>query len=179
MFYWKFCWPNHMSPKQIDRTVYTVMTNFFSQTHTYLIWWNHGSDKSTLLEISVNKKFVKLGGSPGTVVMAGDSSSEGRGFESQHRIMDGHFSHIFVVKIVFMFVWKDKNKQLRDREWLTWIVPIQKCRVLVLRIRTLGTERSVVPRSVWPEKNRQMSIKVAQNDFTRKMIYFDTFTKSP
>ena len=31
--------------------------------------------------------------------------------------------------------------------------------------------------SVWPEKNRQMSIKVAQNDFTTKMIDFDTFTK--
>ena len=27
-------------------------------------------------------------------------------------------------------------------------------------------------------KNLQMSIKVAQNDFTRKMIDFDTFTKS-
>ena len=26
-------------------------------------------------------------------------------------------------------------------------------------------------------KNRQMSTKVAQNDFTRKMIDFDTFTK--
>ena len=26
-------------------------------------------------------------------------------------------------------------------------------------------------------KNRQMSIKVAQNDFTRKMIDFETFTK--
>ena len=31
--------------------------------------------------------------------------------------------------------------------------------------------------TVWPEKNRQMSIKVAQNDFTRKMIDFDTFRK--
>ena len=30
---------------------------------------------------------------------------------------------------------------------------------------------------VWPEKNRQMSIKVAKNDFTRKMIDFDTITK--
>ena len=29
----------------------------------------------------------------------------------------------------------------------------------------------------WPEKNRQISIKVAQNDFTRKMIDFDLFTK--
>ena len=31
--------------------------------------------------------------------------------------------------------------------------------------------------AVWPEKNRRMSIKVAQNDFTRKMKDFDTFTK--
>ena len=31
--------------------------------------------------------------------------------------------------------------------------------------------------SVWPEKSCQMSIKVAQNDFIREMIDFDTFTK--
>ena len=39
-------------------------------------------------------------GSPGLVVMGSDSHSKGRGFESRHRILDGHFSHIFVVKIV-------------------------------------------------------------------------------
>ena len=40
-------------------------------------------------------------GSPGLVVMGGDSSSEGRGFESQLRILDGDiFSHVFAVKIV-------------------------------------------------------------------------------
>ena len=46
-------------------------------------------------------------GSPGLVVMVNDSCSRGRGFESQHRILDGHdiFSHWFVVKIV-LFVWK-------------------------------------------------------------------------
>ena len=27
------------------------------------------------------------------------------------------------------------------------------------------------------QKNRKMSIKVAKNDFTKKMIDFDTFTK--
>ena len=32
-----------------------------------------------------------LGGSPGLVVMGGDSRSEGRGFKSQCRILDGHF----------------------------------------------------------------------------------------
>ena len=46
-----------------------------------------------------------VGGSPGLVVMGGDSCSEGRGFESRRRILDGHniFSHTFVVRIV-MFV---------------------------------------------------------------------------
>ena len=37
---------------------------------------------------------------PGLVVLRGDSCSEGRRFESQHRILDGQFSHLFVVKIV-------------------------------------------------------------------------------
>ena len=33
------------------------------------------------------------------MVMGGDSHSEGCRFESWHHILDGHFSHIFVVKI--------------------------------------------------------------------------------
>ena len=33
------------------------------------------------------------------MVMGGDSYSEGRGFESRYRILDGHFLHIFAVKI--------------------------------------------------------------------------------
>ena len=40
-----------------------------------------------------------MGGSPGLVVMGGDSCSKGRGFESQHPMLDGHFSHLFVVKL--------------------------------------------------------------------------------
>ena len=36
--------------------------------------------------------------------MGGDSCAKGRGFESQHRILDGHFSHLFVAKIVMFFV---------------------------------------------------------------------------
>ena len=43
---------------------------------------------------------MRLDGSRGVVIMGGDSYCEGRGFESQHRVLDGHFSHIFVVKIV-------------------------------------------------------------------------------
>ena len=39
------------------------------------------------------EKLARLGGSPGLVVMGVDSRSKGRGFESQRRILDGHFSH--------------------------------------------------------------------------------------
>ena len=45
-------------------------------------------------------KWCQKGGCPGLVVMGGDSCPEGLGFESLHHILDGHFSHIFVVKIV-------------------------------------------------------------------------------
>ena len=33
------------------------------------------------------------------MVMGGDSHSEGLGFESQCRLVNGHFSHEFVVKL--------------------------------------------------------------------------------
>ena len=42
--------------------------------------------------------------SPGLVVMGGDSRSEGCGLESQHRILDGHFSTLIFSKIVLTFV---------------------------------------------------------------------------
>ena len=34
------------------------------------------------------------------MIMGADSCSEGCGFESQHHILDGHFSHLFAVKIL-------------------------------------------------------------------------------
>ena len=37
------------------------------------------------------------------MVMGGDSRSEDCGLESQHCILDGHFSHSFVVKIGMLF----------------------------------------------------------------------------
>ena len=52
---------------------------------------------------TLSNKGPTLGGSTGLVVMGGDSCSEGRGFESWHHILDGHFSHIFGVKIGMMF----------------------------------------------------------------------------
>ena len=49
-------------------------------------------------------KFRTVGECPGLVVMGKDTCPEGCGFESRHYILVGHFSHIFVVKIVMMFV---------------------------------------------------------------------------
>ena len=42
-----------------------------------------------------------MDGSPGLVVMGGDSRSEGRGFEYQYHILDGHdiFHTNFFVKL--------------------------------------------------------------------------------
>ena len=40
--------------------------------------------------------------------MGGDSYLNDREFESQHRILDGHFSHLFVVKIA---VTKDEKNE--------------------------------------------------------------------
>ena len=51
----------------------------------------HRSQVSVFAKVN----FSVLGGSPGLVVMGGGSRSKGRGFESRHRILDGHdiFSH--------------------------------------------------------------------------------------
>ena len=46
------------------------------------------------------------------MVMGGDSCSLGRKFESQHRILDGHFSHKFVAKIVCLK--RQKINEARD-----------------------------------------------------------------
>ena len=46
--------------------------------------------------------------SPGLVVMGGDSCHEGCGFESQHCMLNGNFSHIYFVKMV-MFVYKGRK----------------------------------------------------------------------
>ena len=35
--------------------------------------------------------------------MEGDSFSDGHEFESQHHILDGHFSHLFALKFVMLF----------------------------------------------------------------------------
>ena len=55
--------------------------------------------------------FGDLSGSPGLVVMAGDSFSEGRGFESQHRKLDGRFHQYFAFKILVFEKTKINEKE--------------------------------------------------------------------
>ena len=45
------------------------------------------------------------------MVMGRDSHSKGRVFESWHRILDGHFSHIFVVKNCTVCLKRPKNEK--------------------------------------------------------------------
>ena len=44
------------------------------------------------------------------MVMGRYSCHGGRGFESQHCILDGHFSHIFAIKIVRCLFEMTENK---------------------------------------------------------------------
>ena len=65
---------------------------------------------------------------PGLVVMGRDSRSKGHEFESRHHLLDGHFSHIFVVKIV-MFVQKDR-KETKKRPGLAHFLTLKSARLL-------------------------------------------------
>ena len=51
-----------------------------------------------------DKEKWKWRGSLVLMVMRGDSCSEGCGFKSQHRKLDGHFSHVFFVKNCNVFL---------------------------------------------------------------------------
>ena len=56
--------------------------------------------------------------------MGRDSHSNGRGFDSRRRILDGHFSHLFAVKIVKFFLKKMKTKRGRGF-WLPCLKQLQ------------------------------------------------------
>ena len=67
------------------------------------------------VDVWINIKVaICRGGSPGLVVMGDDLFPRGCGYESRHRTLDGHFSHLFCVKIV-LFVWKDWKTRKRGR----------------------------------------------------------------
>ena len=51
------------------------------------------------------------------MVMGGDSHSKGRGFESRHRILDGHFFTYICCKNCIVCLKKTENKRKRGRVW--------------------------------------------------------------
>ena len=75
-------------------------------------------DRTSIVELLQNR--AVLGGSPGVVVMGDDSCSRGRGFESERRILDGHFLHCFVIKLYCLFE-KTKNVRKRGRGWAIFL----------------------------------------------------------
>ena len=56
----------------------------------------HKIERAKMYEKLCAKVDLGEGGSPGLVVMGGDSCSKGCEFESLHRILDGHF-HIYLL----------------------------------------------------------------------------------
>ena len=72
---------------------------------------------------------AKIYGSPGLVVMGGDSCSEGCGFKSQHRMLDGHF---------FTYIcWKNcndvclKRPKINDTRGRGWVIFYQKITLML------------------------------------------------
>ena len=61
---------------------------------------NHQNKLKAYLENSDYENNLKKGGSPGLVVNERNSQSRGFEFESQCRILDGHFSTLICCKIV-------------------------------------------------------------------------------
>ena len=64
----------------------TLSSGSQTNTRSSVVW---DTEKTKMKLISLSRE----GAGPGPVVMGGDSRFEGRGFESQCRILDGHFSH--------------------------------------------------------------------------------------
>ena len=70
--------------------------------------------ESTMIE---SLTFSYKGRSPGLVVMGRDSRSKDRGFESRHRILDGHFFTYICSKICNFFLKITKINKKESRCW--------------------------------------------------------------
>ena len=66
----------------------------------------------------LRQKLIKrLGGSPGLVVMGGDSHSKGCEFKPRHRILDGHNIFTMICKNCIVCLRGTENKRKRGRGW--------------------------------------------------------------
>ena len=76
------------------------------------------------------------------MVMGGDSSPEGHEFESKHRILHGHFSHIFDVKLYCLFEkYENKRKEAGDGLFLYILSTKQLGPRQRLNLRQLGSNK--------------------------------------
>ena len=67
-------------------------------------WVDRTATKLFISKTTVLSCLLLLKGPSGVVVMGGDSRSEGREFESQCHILDGHFFTLICCKIGLMFI---------------------------------------------------------------------------
>ena len=68
-----------------------------------------------------------MGGSPGLVVMGGDSCSEGCGFKSWHHILDGHFyTYICCKNCNDVFLKRPKINNKRGWGWPIFLKKVNK-----------------------------------------------------
>ena len=99
----QFCCRMFILPESIFTIISTTyrehLDSLFLNVASGLRLWQNSWVPLTQKVYTVSSNTNYMGGSPGLVVMGGGSRSKGRGFESRHHILDGHFSHIFVVKI--------------------------------------------------------------------------------
>ena len=84
-------WPIWKTWYLLELTLFQIHKSF-----SFMLGWCWCQAAKCCFYSSHNKLSKMKGGSPGLVVTGGDSCSEGHGFESQHHILDGHFSHLFV-----------------------------------------------------------------------------------
>ena len=107
---WSYLWKNNLSlgwnvPERGGGDKVLTWVSLLMQ-YSCLVDQSFGIVPHTYMHcITIQSLVTKFSG---LVVMGRDSRSKGHGFESWHRILDGHFSHIIVVKIV-LFVWKDRK----------------------------------------------------------------------
>ena len=95
----------------LTKTDFMITSTRHCQTVWLALWWTFTTFCilfSTFCESAEETRPLTKDArkeSPDLVVMGGDSCYEGCGFESQHHLLNRHFSHIFVVKMVMFLLW--------------------------------------------------------------------------
>ena len=161
------CFPLYLSPSLI---LWCIMDTGPAK-HPFTIsggWTKYNVQASQPTSITRFKKIVAkeiaLCGSPGLVVMGGDSRSKGRGFESRRLIPDGLdiFSHWFDVKIV-LFVWK----RLKINEKEAGDGPF-----FLKKRNSVLTDKKIWYRPWWWSSGQRASLLLCRSEFESRWNFF-------